>query len=129
MPLLHEEHARAGLELFLNEFELALGQAESLDILRGVRIRVWKEDLRRRLLDDRARDRARKRIAWALRRRAQNPVQLAPDLEAILGELLEGRIREQARELIRPTDEAPPIKKRPDDVEEIQRDRRTRDLV
>src|ERR1700691_862912 len=129
MSLLHEEHARAGLKLFLNELELALGQTESLDILRGVRIRVWKEDLRRRLLDDRARDRARKRIAWALRRRTKNPVQLAPDLEAILGELLEGGIGEQARELVRPAHEAPPIEERPDDVEEIQRDRCAGDLV
>ena len=124
MPLLHEEHARAWLELFLDELELALGQPESLDVLRGVRIRVWKEDLCRRLLDDRARDGARQRIAWALRRRTKNPVQLAPDLEAILGELLESRIREQARELIRPADEPPSVEERSDDVEEIQRDRR-----
>src|ERR1700722_12441157 len=102
MPLLHEKHARAGLELFLDELELALGESESLDVLRGVRIRVREEDLRRRLLDDGSRDGTRKRIARTLCRRAQDAIELAPDLEAILGELLEGGVREQSRELIRP---------------------------
>ena len=60
---------------------------------------------------------------------AQDAVQLAPDLEAILGELLEGRIGEQSRELIRPAHESPPIEERSDDVEEIQRDGCARDLV
>ena len=56
MTLFHEEPPRAGLELLLNELELALGEAKACAVVLAVRVRVRKEDLGRGLLDDRATD-------------------------------------------------------------------------
>src|SRR5579885_3488986 len=52
-PLLHEEQPRAGLQLIPQQAHLALGEPESPDEFGLARLRIRKEDLRRRLLDER----------------------------------------------------------------------------
>src|SRR6202035_3132400 len=122
VALLHEEETRPGLQLLLDELEFALREAEALLVFGRIGIGVGKENLGRGLLDDRAGDGAAQGIARALRRRAEHPVELAPDLQAILRELLERGIGEEPRELVRPAHETPPVQERPDYVKEIERD-------
>src|SRR3546814_8510279 len=60
------------------------GQPEAFDIILVARLRVRHEYLRRRLLDDRARDPAFERILRALRREADDAVPFADRLFPIL---------------------------------------------
>src|SRR5688572_16915995 len=70
MPLLHEEHPRSGLELLLQQLELALRETKALDVVTRVCIWIRKEDFRRRLLDDRPCDATPKHTTRRLRGRA-----------------------------------------------------------
>ncbi len=94
MPLFDQEHPRARLELFLDQLELTLREPESLDVIRCGSIGIRKEDLCRSLLDDCPTDRAQQSVARALRRRTEDPIELSPDFQSVLGELLKGRIGE-----------------------------------
>src|SRR5579875_4083882 len=87
--LLDEEHPRAGIELLFEKLHLALREAEARDVLLLARLGIGEEDLRRRLLDERAADGARQHIARALRREAHDAVQLPPGFGAIFRETLE----------------------------------------
>jgi hypothetical protein len=52
-----------------------------------------------------------------------------PDLQTILGELLEARVGQEAREFIGPADEASAVEERSHQMKEIQREGWTRHLV
>ena len=130
VTLLDEKHARARLELLLDELELALARARNPPMYSsrlasefGKRILVGVCSMIVRLIELASASLG----LWVAAQRTA--VQLPPDLEAVLGELLEGRVRQEPRELIRPADEAPPIEQRPHDVKEIERDRSASDLV
>src|SRR6185312_16158625 len=122
MPLLDEKCARAGLELFLDESELAMAETEAHGIFLWHGIRVRKENLRRSLFDDGATDGTLEHVTRTLRREAHDTVELSPGLGAVLGEALEGRILEQPPELVHPANEPATIQHLAHQVEEIHRD-------
>ena len=68
-------------------------------------------------------------VAGALRRQAHHTVQLPPGFRTVLGEAFEGRIGEQAPELVHPTDESTAVEKLADQVKQIKSHRRARDVV
>src|SRR3546814_18680439 len=76
MAMLDEETMRAVGER-AHQFIFMGGQPEAFDIILVARLRVRHEYLRRRLLDDRARDPAFERILRALRREADDAVPFA----------------------------------------------------
>src|SRR3984957_229456 len=129
MTLLDEEPSRPRFELLLDETELALGEPKARAVVALRRIRVGEEDLGRGLFDQSAADGATQDIARTLRREGHDAVQLAPGLRSIFREALERGIHQQTPELIHPAHEAPPVEELPHEVKEIERDRRTRDLV
>ena len=92
--------------------------------------RIWEEDLGRRLLDDRAADadcRARRwRFAW---HRHMAAFELAPGFRAVLGEMLEGRVRQQPPELIHPAHQPPAVEELAHQVKQVQRDGSARSRV
>ena len=93
MPLLDQEHARAGLEAFLDQEILLVGQSKARDVVLRRRLVVREKDFGRRLLDECAGDGTCEHIARALRRERRHPLELAPSLEAILRESLERWVR------------------------------------
>src|SRR5271154_4926807 len=86
MRLLDQKHARARLELILDEPVFARRETEALGIFGEVGIGVWEKYLCRRLFDQSAANGTVEYIAWALRRQAHRGVQFSPRLGAILGE-------------------------------------------
>src|SRR5580698_10839614 len=129
VPLLDEEGAGAGLELLTDQLELALAQAKSLRVLLGAGITVGKEHLGGGLLDQRAAYRARQHVARALRRKAHDPVQLAPGLRPVLRKGLKGRVGEEPPELIHPAHQAPPVEELAYEMEHVEREGRATRLV
>src|SRR5256885_9382016 len=123
MPLLDEEHARARIELLLDELEFALAEAEALHVLGGARLAVREEHLGGRLLDDGAADRTVQHVARALRRERHHAIQLAPGLRAIPGKALERRVRQQPPELIHPAHQTPAVEELAHQVKDVERDR------
>src|ERR1700722_2201017 len=119
MTLLDEEHARAGFELLAHELEFTLGKAKTTDVVLGIGVRVRKEDLGGRLLNDRAADCALQHIARALGRQAHDAIQLTPRLGSILRETLESRVRAQAPELIHPAHQPSAVQELAHEVKEI----------
>src|SRR5690348_7898940 len=118
MPLLHQKRARAGLQAFLDQPELALAQTETLGVLCASRFGVWKEHLGRSLLDDGPADGTIEDIARALCCHAHHTIQLSPGLGAILRKTLESGVREQPPELIHPTNQTPAVQELTHEVEE-----------
>src|SRR5258708_39209538 len=98
MSLLDQKHSRTGLELFLDEFEFPLGQPESLRIFPKVGVRVWKEHLCGRLLDQGSADGTVEHVTWTLRRETHHAVELSPGLRAVLREILERGVGQQPPE-------------------------------
>src|ERR1035438_3275566 len=83
VSLLDQEHPRARFELLFDELEFTLGETEAARVFLGTRVSVGKEDLGRRLLDDRATDRTVEHVAGALSRQTHHTVELAPGLRAV----------------------------------------------
>src|SRR6266404_9596736 len=129
MSLLDQEHSRTGLELFLDELEFPLGQAEPLRVFPKIGVRVWKEYLGGRLLDQGSADGTVEHVTRTLRRETHHAVELSPGLRAVVRETLESRVSQQPPELIHPTHEAPAIEKLAHQVKQIQGDRRPRQRV
>src|ERR1700675_3892895 len=102
MSLLDEEHARTGLELLFDQLKFTLRKSEAVHVLGGIRIRIWKEDLRWRLFDNSAADRAAEHITCALGCKTHHGVQFAPSLRTVFREALEGGVGEQSPEFVHP---------------------------
>jgi hypothetical protein len=90
-----------------------------------VRISIREKHFGRGLLDERAADGTCEHIARALSGESHHPIQLPPGLRSVLGKVLKGGIGEEAPELVHPTHELPAIQELPDQVKEVERDRRT----
>src|ERR1700733_3675538 len=121
MALLNEEHARAGLELLLDELELPFSQSETTDVVIGIGIHVREEDLGRGLLDNGPADRAAQHVTGALGRKTHHTVELTPGLGSILGEALERRIGQETPEFIHPAHQPPAVQQLSDQMKEVQR--------
>src|ERR1700733_4054472 len=74
VALLHEEHARARLELLFDKLEFAFAETKSFDVLICAGVNVWKEDLRWCLFDNRTADGALQDVACALRRKTHHAI-------------------------------------------------------
>src|ERR1700685_1743309 len=129
VSLLDQKHARTGLQSFFYEPELALAQTEAGGVFFEAGVRIRKQHLGRRLLDDRAADRAVEHVTGTLGGHANDAVELAPGLRPLLGKALERRIRQQPPEFIHPANQAPTIEQLAYQMEQIQCDRRARQLV
>ena len=62
-------------------------------------------------------------IARALSRTAENAIELAPDLQPVLGKLLECGVVQETREFIGPAHEPTPIQKCANAMEEVEANR------
>src|SRR5579883_1341578 len=127
--LLHQKCARARLQLFFDEGQLAARQAEASGIVLGRSLSVRKEDLGWCLLDDGSADGTFEDISGALRGETHDAIELAPGLRPVFGEALKGRIREQPPELVHPADEPAAIEQLAHEMKKVHRDRRTHDVV
>ena len=74
MVLLHEKASGAWLKLLLDEPELPLGKAKAPDIIPVIRVKIGKEDLCRRLLDQSPTDRTFQNVTRALCRKRHHAV-------------------------------------------------------
>src|SRR6202451_1825372 len=105
MRLLDQKHARARLELILDESVFARRETEALGVFGEVGIGVREKYLCRRLFDESAADGTVEHIARTLRRQAHRGIQFSPGLWTVLGEGFESGIRQQAPKLIHPANE------------------------
>ena len=129
-PCLTRNVREPGSSCSLMQPELALGEPEALRCTpRHSHRRSGKNILVGVCSMMRAADGTVQHVARALRRQAHDPIQLAPGLRAVLGEALERGIGQQAPELVHPAHEAAAIEQLANEMEEVQRDRRTRHLV
>ena len=102
--LLDQGHARTGFQLLFDQSEFPLRESEALRVLVKIGIGVRKKDFSRCLFDQSAADRAVQYIARALRREAHDGIEFSPRLGAVLGEILERPIGQQAPELVHPAE-------------------------
>src|SRR5579863_8966414 len=113
MRLFDQEHARTGLQLFLDQGKLPLREPKVARVLLEICIRIRKKYLGGRLLYEGSADGAVQHVARTLRRQAHHGSEFPPGLRTILGETLERLICEQAPKFVHPAYELTAIEELP----------------
>src|SRR5579862_990695 len=114
----YQKHARARLQLLLDEFEFPFAQAKTAYVVALVGIGIGKEHLGGRLFDDGSADGTAKHIGWALRGKTHRSVELAPSLRSVLGEFLKRIVSQQTPKLVHPAHQATSVQESPHQMEQ-----------